>query len=358
MERAAHAQRPLGVAALSEVEALPGGVWSIPVTIPDSALRYTNVYALECAGGRIALVDAGWDAPESLADLQRGFAAIGADLADVDSVLVTHAHPDHFGLADHVRRVSHARVAMHAADAARLACFRDDAAGESARNLEWLARVGVPKAEVEEFVAWDRSRRHHMLASPPDALLEHHDEAGLPGRGVIAIHTPGHTEGHLCFLEPSTSTLFSGDHILPRITPNVPLESHSGEDPLGMYLGSLARTRALDSRLVLPAHQWRFEALGLRVDELTAHHRRRLDEVLELVASGADTVWEVGSRLTWKRPWPTFTVLVRRVALGEAFAHLAHLEHTGQLTRIDGRPSRWHRCKSSAGAPPTGGGHA
>src|SRR5271154_3984846 len=102
---------------LPPVEAVRPGLWSIPVPIPNNPLRYVLVYAFETDRGPY-IVDAGWNTDDSYHTLVAGLAQAGFDIADVQGVLVTHIHPDHYGLAGRVREASGAWIGLHPADAA------------------------------------------------------------------------------------------------------------------------------------------------------------------------------------------------------------------------------------------------
>ena len=115
----------------------------------------------------------------------------------------------------------------------------------------------------------------------PDVLLEDGDKPEVPGWDLQAIWTPGHSPGHLCFWEPRNRLMLTGDHVLPRITPNIGLHPQSGDDPLGDFLRSLDKLAPYDSDEVLPAHEHRFVGLPARLAELAEHHEHRFDEVLE-----------------------------------------------------------------------------
>lgn len=94
-------------------------MWSIPVPMPDNPLRYVLVYLLEVPGG-VVLVGAGWNTEEAWTALVAGLAAAGYEPTDVQGVLVTHIHPDHYGLAGRVHEASGAWVALHPHDEALL----------------------------------------------------------------------------------------------------------------------------------------------------------------------------------------------------------------------------------------------
>src|SRR5829696_1180770 len=129
------------------VERVAGGLWSIPVPIPDSPLGYTLVYLFETDRGPV-LVDAGWDDETSWIRLCDGVRTAGHDVADVFGVLVTHMHPDHHGLSGRVGDASGAWVAMHPLDAALVsrvahagAEFRDELGAV-------LLEAGAPETEL------------------------------------------------------------------------------------------------------------------------------------------------------------------------------------------------------------------
>jgi glyoxylase-like metal-dependent hydrolase (beta-lactamase superfamily II) len=145
--------------------------------------------------------------------------------------------------------------------------------------------------------------------------------------------TPGHSPGHACFYEPNQELLLTGDHVLPTISPNVGLWPGSEADPLGDYLRSLERLRGLAVKRVLPAHEYDFEDLNARLDGLEAHHEERLQEVIEAMAAGADTGYEIARGIKWSiGHFDGFDYMTRRAAMTETMAHLEHLLRQGKIT--------------------------
>jgi glyoxylase-like metal-dependent hydrolase (beta-lactamase superfamily II) len=330
---------------LPGVELVRSGLWSVPVPIPVSPLRYVLTYAFEVPGG-VVLVDPGWNAPDSLAALEAGLARIGTGLGDVKGVLVTHLHPDHYGLAGRVREVSGAWIALHPADAALIHDRYADVDALLERIVAWLRDTGVPASDLADMRDASMALRSVVVVSRPDVLLEDGDRPEVPGWQLVAVHTPGHTPGHLCFHEERSGLLLTGDHVLPRITANVSLHPQSTADPLDDYLGSLERLRKYAGSPALPGHEWRFDNLVERIDQIVVHHRRRLEETEAAVAAGAETVYEVATRLRWSRPWDQIRGFMRRAAVGETHAHLVALERHGHLVRGGEHPSRWRRAET------------
>lgn len=326
-----------------DVEQVRPGLWSIPVPIPINPLRYVLVYALELPDG-VAIIDAGWNTDEAYDALVAGLGVAGYAVTDVKGVLVTHIHPDHYGLAGRVREASGAWIALHPADARLLHDRYDDEAADAlvARERTLLLRCGVPPATLEELAGASMMIRRMVSMATPDRLVEDGEELRLPGWDLKALWTPGHSPGHLCFVSPGRRLLFSGDHVLAKITPMVAVHPQSGPNPLADYLDSLAVVRKLEVDEVLPAHEYRFLELTERVDYVTAHHDERLAEVERVVGAhdGIDC-WTVATRLTWSRPWETIPPYMRRSANNETLAHLVWLEARGRVVREPGEPDLW-----------------
>jgi glyoxylase-like metal-dependent hydrolase (beta-lactamase superfamily II) len=328
--------------ALPPVEQLREDLWSVPVPM-GGPLRYVSVYAFALDGGGLGLIDTGWGSDESWTALSAGLASIGGGVADVRGVLVTHLHFDHLGLAERVRQASGAWVAMHPADAAIVGSpAQRDPATFVADEVDFLVSLGADRDEAAADVGPAENLGHFSRMAVPDRLLEDGEHADFAGWRLRAVHTPGHTPGHLCFAEERTGLFFSGDHVLPRISPNIS-STHSGTaDPLRDYLESLAAVGHEEPVEVLPAHEWRFRGLGARTAELTAHHEHRLAELLEAIRRNpGSTPWQLAAHLTWSRPWDQYERRMRIFAVTETDAHLRLLASRGLVASDGGAVPEW-----------------
>ncbi|MFJ6750603.1 MULTISPECIES: MBL fold metallo-hydrolase [unclassified Streptomyces] len=356
---------------MTQVTDHKGGVWSIAVPIPDNPLGHTLVHLLETDRGPV-LIDTGWDDPDSWDTLVAGVAACGFALTDIHGVLITHHHPDHHGLSAAVREASGAWIAMHAADTDVVRRTRQAQPG---RWLDFVAAkltaAGAPEEHLAPLLARRAKGGGRSLPGRPPALPDREISPGelldLPGRRLRAIWTPGHTPGHVCLhLEeehpgmraeggaedrageplgaaggrpPGYGRLFSGDHLLPGITPHVGLYEDPDDatvtDPLGDYLDSLERIGRLAPAEVLPAHQHAFTDAAGRVRELIAHHEERLSGLRALLHEPL-TPWQLAVSMEWNRPWEEIPYGSRTIAVSEAEAHLRRLVKLGHAEQVPG----------------------
>jgi len=308
------------------IEQVRAGLWSVPVPIPNSPLRYTLSYVFT-GEHDVLVVDPGWDSDITWAALTNGLQVAGATAADVTGIVVTHVHPDHHGLSGRLQQASGAWIAMHPAERdslpSRIWKFLD---GEPDTNLTWLQQSGVPEATAIELTASRESMQPFFEMAEPDVLLDDGDLLPFPDARIRAVWTPGHTPGHLCLHEETEDVLLTGDHVLPRITPNIAVQPQSPMPPLAAYLTSLSATAAYDSAEALPAHEYRFKGIAERTRDLRKHHRARCQEVIDVLADGGPaTAWQVTERLTWSRGWAAVSGMMRRAALAETAAHLDYL---------------------------------
>jgi glyoxylase-like metal-dependent hydrolase (beta-lactamase superfamily II) len=151
--------------------------------------------------------------------------------------------------------------------------------------------------------------------------------------------TPGHAPGHICLYEPEKKILFSGDHILPTITPHVGLHPQSGPNPLGDYLDSLNHLKELEVKLVLPGHEQPFTEFKERIEGINLHHKLRNAEILAALDSDTKTAFELTIGITWLHDvngvgWYKLANFDKRMAILETLAHLEAMRAKGELEKF------------------------
>ncbi len=312
--------------------------------VPDGGIRYTLVYALSVPDGRWVVIDAGMNTDDGFQAFQDQLSGAGIPAGDVALILITHAHPDHAGLANRIKEFTGAQVAMHRLDAPgdHTSSDRWSDRDSSRRLTEWY---GFPSQDLDQAFHHgppsgggskkeESGYRGVRWESPRVDLRLEGGEELLPGSGLWAVWTPGHTPGHLCVHDAPRRLFFSGDHILPTISPHVSLYPGENDDPLSRYISSLEGLRDVDVDTVYPAHEHSFPGLRERVEELLGHHQQRLQEIIDQVADGPRTPYQISAGITWNvAPWDQLNPSTRRMALLETIAHLKHLEDAGRLAR-------------------------
>jgi glyoxylase-like metal-dependent hydrolase (beta-lactamase superfamily II) len=315
------------------------GVFQFQLPMPFE-LRHVNVYLVRDGDG-YTLIDTGLRTDESRAAFEASLEAARINITQIRRILITHIHPDHFGLAGELRQRTGARLVIHRLEVALMEpryARAEDLVEEVGR---WLEVNGVP-AEARQFLQTaSMAAREFVSVVSPDMLLEGAERFPLDGQDLVAVWTPGHSPGHCCFYWPARKLLFSGDHLLLKISPNIGLHPQSGADPLDDYLASLQRVEALAIDEVLPAHGPTFGDHRERVSQIVQHHQERLAALVRL-AGTPQTGWELAAGL-----FPGIrerNVFHQRLALQETLAHCQALGQAGRLAKrieADGR-IRWN----------------
>ncbi|MBI4312107.1 MAG: MBL fold metallo-hydrolase [Chloroflexi bacterium] len=308
--------------------------------IPDGGLRYTLVYAVKAPQGWV-VIDAGLNTDDGFNAFTGFLKEAGINPHDVKLVFITHGHADHAGLANRFKEYTGAPIAIHRLDAAdQNPMGRRDP--EATRSI--MLRYGVPEDEIRQGFLHrpgdhgqvNRSRDINPWQSSAikvDMVLEGGEEL-LPGSELWTIWTPGHSAGHLCVHDRRRKVLFTGDHLLPIITPHVTLFPGEEGDPLGAFMKGHQELRKLDAATGFPAHEFTITDLKLRIDQILHHHRERMDEVLGTMRDGPKTAWQVAANIKWNvAPWPELNAWTRRAAMMETLSHLQHMMLQGEIVK-------------------------
>lgn len=315
---------------IPQPESLGNGIHLIPAPLPFKSPAWVNTYAVE-AGDGLLLLDCGTNWEPGREALRDGFRSLGLDESAVHTLVVSHLHLDHVGMSARLVREWGCRFVMHER-AAKLVDRYNDTPGYVDRLLRIGHTHGVPDRLLESATADLANRPDYMpLIDPPDHTVADGERIEIGGgRWLEVVHTPGHEPAHICLLDSQTGILFSGDHILPRISPVIMWDEDLG-DPLGDYMSSLRKLLAIGIELTYPAHGTLVDQGDDRARQILLHHDRRLLDMARLVRERDSTAWEV--MLESFRP--NLTPLESRLAFLETVSHLEHLKMTGRLRQED-----------------------
>jgi glyoxylase-like metal-dependent hydrolase (beta-lactamase superfamily II) len=311
------------------------GIHRIPLPLPMDGLRAVNVYTIETEDG-LTLVDGGWALDASRKQLDESLASIGRSVSDITRFLVTHAHRDHYTQAVTIRREVGSHVSLGLGDRGNVDVVRGGYASDP--TVPQILRTGA----AEVAAGWQEAMSGHVPDPStweyPDTWLDGDQQLSVGTRTIDAVSTPGHTQGHFVFADLAAGLLFAGDHVLPTITPSIGFEPAYADQPLGDFLGSLAKVRAMPDLRLLPAHGDVTASSHARIDELVAHHDERLALCLASVLAGRTTAHAVAGDLPWtrhERHLDELDVFNSALASMETMAHLELLAARGSITSTD-----------------------
>ncbi len=313
------------------------GIYQIKLPLPgiEPVLGYVNVYVIR-GDGSYLLVDGGLNTHGALASLEKQMAEFGAAVKDISQIVVTHIHPDHYGLVGQVKQLSGASFYLHELEEALVDSRYVHMEDLLQKMADWLHINGVPADDLPTMKNASLSLARFIRHVRPDVVLHGGETISAGLFSFQVMWTPGHSPGHIVLYEPVRKILITGDHVLPAVTPNVGLHPQSTGNPLGDYLSSLNALKGLDVELVLPGHQGPFTGLKARVEAIVRHHEARNSEILAAINAGASTGYEIAQKITWQTDiggarWQHLTRWDRRLAVLETLAHLEAMRNDGRV---------------------------
>ena len=308
------------------LEVAPGVRW-VRMRLPF-ALDHINLWLLD-DGDRVVVIDCGYASPDTR---DAWNAVLAADGRPIGRVIVTHHHPDHVGLATWLAARDGAPIHMTQGEFFAAQAIWHQTPGYSVVDmLDQFRRHGLADERHEALA----TRGNAYRRGAPEVPGRYHrlfdgDEVRIGAHTWRIVVGFGHAPEHASLYCAELGVLISGDMLLPRISTNVSVYAATPhDDPLGWFLRSLRELCNIpDDTLVLPSHGKPFKGIRSRVDQLVEHHRERC-EVLLAACRTPRTAAELLPTL-FPRALDTHQVMF---AMGEAIAHLNHLESQGALSR-------------------------
>lgn len=318
------------------IEVIPG-IYQLQVTMPITSLEYINAYLIRGDNGYL-LVDTGWNTSEAFDSLEKQLAEIGVNIKDISKIILTHIHPDHYGLVGKLKQLSQAEIILHYIEKSLIESRYIHMDTLLQQMVQWLHTNGVPLAEASELQAASVGMVKFIAPVQPDITLNGGETISTGIFTFQVLLTPGHSPGHICLYEPTKKVLLSGDHILPTISPNIGLHPQSSDNPLGDYINSLNELKRLDVKLVLPGHESPFATLTERIEELIQHHEQRNSKILSLMTTKPVTAYQIAAGMTWLSDingvsWQKLPAFHRRLAISETMAHLESMRFSGEINK-------------------------
>jgi glyoxylase-like metal-dependent hydrolase (beta-lactamase superfamily II) len=304
----------------NRVSEVADGITRVTFALP-LGIDHVHCYLLRSGEEGWTVVDTGLGLPDAEERWRSALLLVGGG---VERIVVTHFHPDHVGAARPLAALTGAPVLQGEIDYAQ--CLRAWGPGRSPeRFYTYMREHGMPPDHSESMRSeGDRLAGWVQYQPNPEPLV--------PGERLDrweVLHVPGHADGHLALLRDGV--LIAGDALLAAISPNVGLYHDAQPDPLGDYLGSLARIVELAPRVAFAGHGPTIDNPRGRARELIAHHGERLEATGAALDGRPRTAYEV-SLVLFPDPLPRG---LRRFALAETRAHLEYLTLRDRARRLE-----------------------
>lgn len=301
-----------------------------------------TVYLANTPGEPITLLDTGPRTAEGRSALESALAQLGHGLADLERIVISHAHADHFGLAAELVAISGAEVWSHPWNVAALGDYAADREQRIAFYAGLLQRAAVPAEVMAKVGGATRGVNRYAGPLAVDRTLEEGNQLQLAGRPWQVLHTPGHAAGLICLYEAEKGVLLSSDHLLadissnPVVEPPPPGHRHRLHS-LALYRTSLQRVAELEISLALPSHGPPIQDVADLVQQRLHFHDQRVEHVADALQDGGCTTWELTQALFPNRsPLDTF------LAVSEVIGHLDVMQLEGRVAREEaGGVDRW-----------------
>jgi glyoxylase-like metal-dependent hydrolase (beta-lactamase superfamily II) len=323
-------------AAAALASAAEAGIHCLAIPTPFAVGR-VNAYLIE--DEPLTLIDSGPNSAKALDELEQALAQRGHAIEDLQLLVVTHQHIDHFGLSAILARRSGAQVAALGGLDRRLANFRDDAELDDRFAARIMLRHGVPSDVVTALRAVSASFRAWGCTIEVTRTLADGEELALRDRTLRVLHRPGHSPSDTVFWDERRSLLFAGDHLLGHISSNPllarPLEAdgdYDGPRPQALvtYLDSLERTRAMELDVVLPGHGAPITGHAELIEERKHLHERRAERIRRLIAERPRTAYDMAQEM-----WGNVAVTQAYLTISEVLGHVDLLLNAGQVEEQD-----------------------
>ncbi len=316
---------------------LSNGITHIPLELPWQSPGFVNVYLIEDSDGYI-MIDCGVNGDKYFSLLKNYLEQEKIDLSEIKLLIGTHMHSDHIGLSSSLRD-----------EGIPFALYKNSIDFLNEYN-DWTLRYkdfityaekeGAPKSFLSDLNSIS-TPSYAGKVDTPDVLLEEGKIKNIK-RNLSVIFTPGHDQSEISIHDLKSKVIFSGDHILPRITPFIPTVD-SESNLLNDFIISLEKIENINHEKIAPGHGKIIEEPHKRIKQMILHHQRRAEKIVDLLENKKLTGWEITNLLFPRK----LDALNLRLAFQETLAHLKYLENKNILKHNISKYNSWEVIKKT-----------
>jgi glyoxylase-like metal-dependent hydrolase (beta-lactamase superfamily II) len=292
---------------------------------------------------KVVLIDAGYSMKYWKSAFYKALNELQINLKDIDYCIITHEHPDHTGLVSDLKRANPGvKICMHKiahklAKLRKISIETTSLEKRAKERGELLITYGLEKEEVDLMIQHFGTWGMRFDYFEPDLILSENDRI-VDGELQI-VHSPGHSVGHICVYYPKKGIIFSGDHILSKITPHLGTlvipgakefnKKNNFQNILEHYLQSLDRIDELNSRIILPGHEQIIYDPRERIRAIKNHHQNRLYEISKIIKNNPMTPLKIALH----HFGDDLDRMNKILAISETLVHLDYLEFQNKVQK-------------------------
>lgn len=305
------------------------GIFHIEIPLRNNPLKALNCYVLK--GEESLIIDTGFDTEENRSLLFEALKELHIDPKKT-RLFLTHLHSDHTGLAAYLAKEG-VKVYMGQIDGDFLKNSLHVDSPHWVHIKELAHAQGLEEDKLD--ITLHPGFRFRPKELPPLINTSAGDHFSVGEYNLEVLDLPGHTPGLQALYEKERGFLFSGDHLLESITPNITFWGEEYGDSLGIYLKNLDKLTKMNITQIFSSHRELPMDHLSRIKELKDHHKERLSEIRKILKElGPSTVRDITKRMSWDiraKDWEDFPSAQKWFAAGEAHAHLRHLKELGEV---------------------------
>ena len=313
------------------------GITHIPLELPWRSPGFVNVYLIEESDGYI-MIDCGVDGEEYYSLLKNYLKQEKIKLADIKLLIGTHMHSDHIGLSGKLREQG-IPFALYKNSIEFIDQYNDWTLRFKEFN-EYAKREGASKSFLSDLNSITTPPFAGKITKP-DLLLEEGKIKNI-ARDLSIIFTPGHDQSEISIHDLKSKVIFSGDHILPKITPFIPTVDEKS-NLLDDFIISLEKIEKIKHETIAPGHGEVITEPHKRIKQMVLHHKRRSEKILDILGTKELTGWEVTNFLFPRK----LDSLNLRLAFQETLAHLKYLENKKVIRHNIAKFNTWEVIKEA-----------
>lgn len=310
-------------------------IYRMLIPLPENPLKTLNSYLIKLEN-RNLLIDTGFNRPECHEALIENLKELNVDMEKTD-IFLTHLHSDHTGL---INKIAHKNSKVYIGKIDYEYMFENLEGFNWEESEKRFASEGFPYEIIERLRDTNQAKIFAPDGMFESILVEDGYKFNVDKLEFTVILTSGHTPGHTCLYLEKEKLLFSGDHILFDITPNITSWLRV-KDSLRNYVESLEKIKKLEITKTFPGHRATSDDVYSRIDEIIEHHKSRLTDTLEVIknksAKEGLTAYEIASFMKWNmrgKSWTEFPDNQKWFAVGETLSHLDYLFNENKIEKF------------------------